>query len=412
MQKQNPSLARTELSSMASLVFTSAVLALAPGAFPRSGGVRHTQPVSQLTAEVAARLGPPPVTMPGDHDILLRAARGEPVDRAPVWLMRQAGRYMKDFRAMSDKYPFRMRSETPEIAIELSLQPWHAFGVDGVIMFSDILTPLPALGIEFDVIKGSGPVITTPLRSMADVKAMTELGDPSVKLPFVAETLRALRRETEGKTSLLGFVGSPFTLVAYAVEGEANRHCIRTKKMMTAAPEVLHAALSNMAVAIGEYACFQIESGAQFIQFFESWAHHIGPSQFSVFAKPYANQAMAYVKARHPDVPIVYYANGGSSYLERQRDMACDMISLDWAVDMTTARATLGADRRVQGNIDPTVLFGSEAQISEAVSTCIGKAGGRRDSGFVLNLGHGVLQGTPEESVRAFVEAAKATPLL
>lgn len=389
-----------------------AALALTPGCAPRVGGGRHAAPRAQLTAEVAARLGPQPNIKPGDHDILLRAARGEPVERTPVWLMRQAGRYMKAFRAMSDKYPFRMRSETPEIAIELSLQPWHAFGVDGVIMFSDILTPLPALGVEFDVIKGSGPVITSPLRTMADVKAMTELGDPAAKLPFVAETLGALRHETEGKTSLLGFVGSPFTLVAYAVEGEANRHCIHTKKMMTAAPEVLHAALSHMAVAIGDYACYQIESGAQFIQFFESWAHHIGPSQFSEFAKPYADQAMAYVKARHPDVPVVYYANGGSSYLERQRDMKCDVVSLDWAVDMETARATLGPDRLVQGNIDPTLLFGNEEQISEAVRTCIRKAGGKRDSGLILNLGHGVLQGTPEDSVRAFVEAAKATPLL
>jgi len=392
-------------------ILISLAIGLAPGVPPITAAARHAAPVSQLAAEVVARLGPPPVTMPGDHDILLRAARGEPVERPPVWLMRQAGRYMKDFRAMSDKYPFRMRSETPDIAIELSLQPWHAFGVDGVIMFSDILTPLPALGIEFDVIKGTGPVIGAPLRSMADVMAMTELGDPATKLPFVAETLGALRRETEGKTALLGFVGSPFTLVAYSVEGSANRHCIQTKKMMTAAPEVLHAALSKMAVAIGQYACYQIESGAQFIQFFESWAHHIGPSHFSEFAKPYADQAMAYVKERHPDVPVSYYANGGSSYLERQRDMKCDMISLDWAVDMEVARAALGSERLVQGNVDPTVLFGSEQQIGDAVRTCVKKAGGKRDSGLILNVGHGVLQGTPEDSVRAFVNAAKAIKL-
>jgi len=340
-----------------------------------------------------------------DHDILLRAAKGEVVSRTPVWLMRQAGRYMPAFREWSTTVEFRKRSESPDIATELSLQPWRAFGVDGVIMFSDILTPLPALGVDFDVVRGSGPVISSPLRTMADVAAMTPLDDPEKKLPFIREILGNLRRETEGRSTLLGFVGAPFTLVAYSVEGSANRHCINSKKMMMKNPEVLHAALDNLATAIGEYACYQIESGAQSVQFFESWAHHLTPSQFEVFAKPYADRAMAYVKARHPDVPVMYYANGGSSYLELQRDMVADMISLDWAVDMRLARQTLGADRLVQGNVDPTVLFGTEAQIREAVHTNIAEAGGK--GRHILNLGHGVLQGTPEESVAAFVNAAK-----
>jgi len=195
------------------------------------------------------------------------------------------------------------------------------------------------------------------------------------------------------------------TLVAYAVEGQANRHCIHTKKMMMAAPEVLHAALENLSVAIGEYACHQIDCGAQSVQFFESWAHHLTPAQFAVFAKPYVNRAMAYVKARHPDVPVMYYANGGSSYLDLQRDMEADVISLDWAVDMRVARQTLGEDRLVQGNVDPTVLFGSPEQIREAVRANIAEAGG--PGKHILNLGHGVLQGTPEASVDAFVRAAK-----
>lgn len=315
---------------------------------------------------------------------------------------------MAAFRKFSEKYPFRMRSETPDIAIELSLQPWHAFGVDGVIMFSDILTPLPALGIEFDVVKGTGPIISSPLRSMEDVENLTPLEDPDEKLPFIRTILGDLRAETQGRTTLLGFVGSPFTLVAYSIEGQANRHCIHSKKMMQKNPEVLHAALERMADAVGAYACHQIDCGAQVVQFFESWAHHLGPSQFATFAKPYANRAMAIVRQRHPNVPIAYYANGGSSYLELQRDMTCDVLSLDWAVDMRAARDTLGADRVVQGNIDPTVLFGSEEQITSAVHDCIRKAGGKR---HLLNLGHGVLQGTPEEAVHTFVRAAKQISL-
>jgi len=343
---------------------------------------------------------------PGEHDILLRAARGEAVERTPVWLMRQAGRYMAAFREYSTKYPFRMRSETPEVAIELSLQPWRAFGVDGVVMFSDILTPLPAMGVDFDVVRGTGPVIPQPLRTAADVAALTPIDDFESKLGFIRTILGSLRKETEGGCTLIGFVGSPFTLVAYAVEGQANRHCISTKQMMTAAPEVLHAALDHFATEIGKYGCHQIECGAQTIQFFESWAHHLGAGQFDTFAKPYADKAMRYIKERHPDVPIIYYANGGSPYLELQRDMAADMIQLDWGTDMATARRRLGTERRVAGNVDPTVLFGSEAQVTAAVHQNIRDAGGKGQ--HLLNLGHGVLQGTPEASVAAFVNAAKS----
>jgi len=397
----------------ATTVAASVLLLIAPPAAPygaTTGSLHRPLPTAstpavrmQLTAE-ALRAAPNP-SASDDHDILLRAARGEVVDRTPVWLMRQAGRYMAAFREFSTTIEFRQRSETPDIATELSLQPWRAYGVDGVIMFSDILTPLPALGVEFDVVRGSGPVISSPLRTLADIAAMTPLDDPEAKLPFIREILGNLRHETEGRSTLLGFVGAPFTLVAYAVEGQANRHCIHSKKMMMNSPEVLHAALDKLAIAIGEYACYQIESGAQAVQFFESWAHHLAPAQFAEFAKPYADRAMAYVKARYPDVPVMYYANGGSSYLELQRDMAADVISLDWAVDMRVARTTLGSDRLVQGNIDPTVLFGTEAQIRDAVHTNIAEAGGAGK--HILNLGHGVLQGTPEEAVAAFVNAAK-----
>jgi uroporphyrinogen decarboxylase len=358
---------------------------------------------ASLSAELLRATPNPPAT--AGHDILLRAARGEVVERTPVWLMRQAGRYMSAFREFSTKIEFRDRSENSDIATELSLQPWRAFGVDGVIMFSDILTPLPALGIEFDVVRGTGPVISSPLRSMADVAAMTPLQDPDAKLPFIRETLGNLRKETEGRATLLGFVGAPFTLMAYSVEGSANRHCIHTKKMMMNAPEVLHAALDNLAVATGEYACHQIECGAQCVQFFESWAHHLGPGQFQTFAKPYVDRAIAYVKARHPNVPIIYYANGGSAYLHLQRDMNADVIALDWQADMRTARQILGQGRLVTGNIDPTKLFGTPEQIRAEVHDCIDAAGGKGK--HILNLGHGVLQGTPEESVQAIVDACK-----
>jgi len=338
-----------------------------------------------------------------DHDILLRAAKGEETNRSPVWLMRQAGRYMKDFRAFSDKYPFRKRSETPEIAIELSLQPFKAFGTDGVIMFSDILTPLPGMGVDFDVVKGKGPVIFDPIRSMDQVNKLTPIEDPDTSTPFIREILSSLRKETDGKATLLGFIGSPFTLAAYAVEGKANKNCLETKKMMHNNPEILHAFLAHISDNIADYACHQIECGAQVLQIFESWAHHLGPDDFCIFAKPYADQVIAKIKAKHPDVPLIYFANGGSSYLERQKDMKADMICVDWKVDMAVARQTLGADVRVSGNVDPLVLLGPENKIREAVRDCVSKAG----RGHILNLGHGVIQETPEEAVGIFVDEAK-----
>lgn len=339
-----------------------------------------------------------------DHDILLRVARGEQAHRTPVWLMRQAGRYMAAFREYSEKYPFRQRSETPAMAIELSMQPLEAFGVDGVIMFSDILTPLPALGINFDVITGKGPVIPKRIATALDIENLQPLDDPEKSLPFVGETLRTLKKEVAGRATLLGFVGAPFTLAAYTIEGGSSKSCLKIKKMMMYDPTLLHVYLDKLATAIGDYACYQIENGAQVIQVFESWAHQLSPSQFLKYSKPYADKVAAIIKAKYPNVPIIFFGHGGSSYLELQKDMNADMICLDWQVDMTTARKTLGS-KPVSGNVDPTILLGPPEGIVAAVDECIGKAGG---SGHILNLGHGVIKTTPEEAVKLFVDTAKS----
>lgn len=349
---------------------------------------------------------------PGDRDILVRAARGETVERTPVWLMRQAGRYMAAFREYSTKYPFRERSETPSMATELSLQCHRAYGMDGIIMFSDILTPLPTLGIDFDVVRGKGPQIYTEVRTEADVAKMAdpETVDFDEKLPFIREILSTLSREAEeANTSLIGFVGAPFTLAAYTIEGKSSKDCLTTKKMMMADEDGTNKAMSQfidkLAVMIGNYGCHQIECGAQVIQVFESWAHQLSPKGFEEFAKPAAQKAIKIMKEKHPDVPVIYFANGGSSYLELQRDMGSDMIAVDWAVDMAEARKILGPDVAISGNLDPTVLFGTKEQIEQAVRDCIDKAGG--PGKHLLNLGHGVMQGTPEEAVGWLVDECK-----
>ena len=346
----------------------------------------------------------------GDRDILVRAARGEVVERTPVWLMRQAGRYMAAFREYSDKFPFRERSETPAMAAELSLQCHRAYAMDGIIMFSDILTPLPTLGIDFDVVKGTGPVITTKIETEEDVANLNDDFDFDETLPFIREILETLSKEAEeANTSLIGFVGAPFTLAAYTIEGKSSKHCLDTKKLMMADERGENKAmtqfLDKLANMIGEYGCHQIKCGAQVIQVFESWAHQLSPKGFEEYAKPAAQKAIKIMKERYPEVPVIYFANGGSSYLELQRDMGCDMIAVDWAVDMAEARKILGPDIPISGNLDPTVLFGSKEQVEQAVRDCIDKAGG--PGKHLLNLGHGVMQGTPEEAVGWLVDECK-----
>lgn len=342
-----------------------------------------------------------------DEDpLLLRVARGEQGERPPVWLMRQAGRYMAEFREYSNKYGFRHRSETPEIAIELSLQPWRAFKPDGVIMFSDILTPLPALGVEFDVVKGKGPVIANPVRTMDDVKALRQLDDPDQSLPFIREILSSLRAEVDGQSTMLGFIGTPWTLAAYSMEGRSDRHLIKTKQIMTQDPATLHAYLSHLADALAVYVCHQIDCGAQVVQLFDSWAHHLSPQQFLEFSHPYNERIIATVKAKYPDTPLIFHANGGVGKLEAMKDSKADVIGLDWSTNMAEARAVLGPERVLQGNMDPMYLFAGEERIRQEVANNVAAAG---DGKHILNVGHGVVQGTPEENVGIFCDAARAS---
>lgn len=339
-----------------------------------------------------------------EADLLVRAFKGEAVERTPVWLMRQAGRYMKDFRVYSEKYGFRERSETPEIAIELSLQPWRSFGVDGVIMFSDILTPLPAMGVDFVIIPNKGPKIASPVRTKADIDAIKPLYDVGTQVPFLGKILSSLRKETEGKTSLIGFIGAPWTLAAYSVEGGHSKLCQNFKRMCLEEPAMAHGFLHKYTESLCLYASHQIESGAQILQIFESWAHHMTEAQFIAFAKPYANRIAQYLKEKHPGVPVVYFANGGSAYLQQQLDMPVDGLSIDWQINMGSARKLAGPDRVLAGNVDPMVLYGSEANIRGAVQECIRQGG---SSKHVLNLGHGVEKDTDEEKVRIFVDEAR-----
>ncbi|CAM6087041.1 unnamed protein product [Calypogeia fissa] len=336
--------------------------------------------------------------------LLLRAVRGEPVDRPPVWMMRQAGRYMKVYQELSKKYPsFRERSENTDLAVEISLQPWKAFRPDGVILFSDILTPLTGMNIPFDIIESQGPIIAKPIRTMEHVAEVRELV-PAEAVPYVGEALTALRAEVGNASAVLGFVGAPFTLASYIVEGGSSKNYTVIKRLAFTEPEILHALLQKLAESITIYVRYQADAGAQAVQIFDSWATNLSPADFEVFSLPYIKQIVSNVKKTHPNLPIILYASGSGGLLERMASSGVDVFSVDWTVDMAEARQRVGQELAVQGNMDPAALFGSKEFITRRVHETVEKAGQYK---HILNLGHGVLVGTPEENVAHFFEVSK-----
>ncbi|OIW11581.1 hypothetical protein TanjilG_26947 [Lupinus angustifolius] len=319
-------------------------------------------------------------------------------------MMRQAGRYMAAYRKLAEKYPsFRERSEITDLIVEISLQPWKAFRPDGVIIFSDILTPLPAFGIDFDIEDVRGPVIQSPIRSEEGLKSLHPIDLD--KLRFVGESLKILRQEVGGQAAVLGFVGAPWTIATYIVEGGTTRTYTTIKSMCHTAPHVLRTLLSHLTQAIADYIIFQVESGADCIQIFDSWGGQLPPDMWERWSKPYIKEIVNLVKKKCPKTPIVLYINGNGGLLERMKDTGVDVIGLDWTVDMADGRRRLGNEIGVQGNVDPAYLFSPHAALTEEIQRVVRSAGPRR---HILNLGHGVLVGTPEEAVAHFFEVARS----
>jgi uroporphyrinogen decarboxylase len=334
--------------------------------------------------------------------LLVRAAKGLPVERPPAWMMRQAGRYMQEYRDLAVKHPsFRERSETTDLITEITLQPWRAFAPDGVILFSDILTPLPAIGIPFEIDDYKGPILDSPIRDKDGLKMMHAL-DLDM-LPFVGEALGILRKEVGDTAAVLGFVGAPWTLATYIVEGGSSSTYKTIKSMAMSDPDTLKSILSAVADAVGDYVGYQIDAGAQCVQIFDSWGGQLPPHMWEVWSKPYIQQVVDKVRLTHPGVPLTLYANGSGGLLERMATTGVDCIGLDWTIDMADGRTRVG-DLAVQGNVDPAVLFAAPEAVEQAVNDVCAKAG---PTGHILNLGHGVLVGTPEENVKVFFDAAK-----
>ncbi|MCL6472551.1 MAG: uroporphyrinogen decarboxylase [Firmicutes bacterium] len=334
------------------------------------------------------------------NDRFLRACRREPVDMTPVWLMRQAGRYMQEYRDIRAKHDFLTMCKRPDVAAEVTLQPVDKLGVDAAILFADILLPLEGMGIDLEFAKGEGPVIHNPVRSKADV-AKVRVAEAEEATPYVAETIKILRRELEGRVPLIGFSGAPFTLASYIVEGSGSRDYRYTKAMMYEAPDAWHGLMEKLAEIVTRYLRMQIRAGAQAVQMFDSWVGALGPVDYEKYVMPYSKMVMDNLKDE--GVPRIHFANNASTLLELVSAAGGDVIGVDWRINLDVAWERIGYDKAIQGNLDPITLFGPVKTIEERVKDILNRAGGR--PGHVFNLGHGIHKDTPVEHAQALVES-------
>jgi uroporphyrinogen decarboxylase len=337
------------------------------------------------------------------NDLFLRACRREPVDRPPVWMMRQAGRYLPEYRAVREKADFLTMVGTPELAVEVTLQPVELIGVDAAIIFSDILVVPQAMGMRLSVEDGVGPRFHQPLRAPADFQRLRD-PSPDGDLGYVLAALRLARRALAGRVPLIGFAGAPWTLMSYMVEGQGSKAFTRAKRLLVEDATRAHALLARLARAVGEFLAAQVAAGAQAVQLFDSWASALGPRDFREFALPYLAEAARIAGAA--GAPVIVFAPGAGWALEAIADATgADVIRVDWHTDAADARRRL-ADIPValQGNLDPSWLYAAPAVIRERTHHMLDAFGGR---GHIANLGHGIHPDVPPDHARAFVDAVK-----
>ena len=330
------------------------------------------------------------------NDRFLKACRREPVDATPVWFMRQAGRYMSDYRALRQRYSLLDICGTPELAVAVTLQPVNVIDVDAAILFSDLLVPFTPMGLDFDFVKGEGPSIANPIRSAADVDRLRPF-EPRQALAHVLETIRLLRRELADRLPLIGFGGAPFTLAAYAIEGGPSTSYAQTKTFMYSQPQAWHRLCGKFADMMSGYLAAQIEAGAQAIQVFDSWAGALGRADYREFALPHTARIFSALKGS--GVPLIHFGVGATAILADMTEAGGDVIGLDWRLPLDEAWAIVGYDRGVQGNLDPTLLLGPRERLVAAADDILSRAGQR--PGHVFNLGHGILPSTSLEQVQA-----------
>ena len=336
--------------------------------------------------------------MPDMNDRFLRACRREPVDRTPVWFMRQAGRYMKEYQAVRKRYSILEVCKTPELAAEVTLQPIERFSLDAAIIFADILLPLDGMGLDLEFVENKGPVFHNPVRTEKDLEQLLPVDGES--FVYAGEAIRLTKQALAGRVPLIGFAGAPFTLASYAIEGGSSRDYMRTKHMMFARPDLWHALLTKLTNGVIEYLRVQIRAGAEAIQLFDSWVGCLSPDDYEEYVLPHTQRIFEALASE--DIPRIYFGTGTATLLPLMRKAGCDVIGLDWRVRLDEAWATIGYDLAVQGNLDPLVLAAPLKEIERRVGRILQQANGR--VGHIFNLGHGILPHIPVESVEATIE--------
>ncbi len=330
----------------------------------------------------------------------LAAAFARPVDRPPVWLMRQAGRYLPEYREVRKRLKFLELCADVPSAVEVSMQPFRRFGMDGVILFSDILIPLPPMGIPVELDEG-GPRLPQPTRSADDVARLHGF-DPNRETAFVPAIHRALRAEVGGRAATIGFCGAPFTLATYAIEGGSSKSFVNVKTLLHREPRVVERLLNLLADACGIYLAAQIEAGADVVQVFDTWAGELSREDYDRFAAPATERLLSHLP-RRGEVPVILFASGSAHLIESLAKSQADVLSIDWKLPLSEARKR-APGKSLQGNVDPGLLLGDKAAVAQAVRRARQVAG---PLGHIFNLGHGILPPTPPENVQAFVAAAR-----
>ena len=329
------------------------------------------------------------------NDRFLRACRRQPVDATPVWFMRQAGRYMADYRELRQRHSLLEICREPELAVAVTMQPVDAIDVDAAILFSDLLVPFTPMGLEFDFVKGEGPSIEHPLRSDRDLARLRRF-EPREALGHVLETIRILRRELEGRVPLIGFGGAPFTLAAYAIEGGPSTNYAHTKTFMYSQPAAWHRLCEYFATVMADYLTAQVEAGAQALQVFDSWAGALSRLDYREFVLPHSRTLLSALAKT--GVPIIHFGVGATAILREIAEAGGDVIGLDWRQPLDEAWDVVGHDRGVQGNLDPTLLLGPADRLLMSADDVLARAAKR--PGHIFNLGHGVLPMTSLERVQ------------
>ena len=333
-----------------------------------------------------------------DQYPFLRACRREPTEYTPIWLMRQAGRYMKEYRALRKRYSFLEMCKNPELAAQVTLQPIEKFKLDAAIIFSDILVPLEPMGVKFEFGKGEGPVFHHPLRQIEDIEKLRMI-EPEEELSFLMKAIRIVRKEIGGKIPLIGFSGAPFTLASYIIEGGHSKNYIFTKSLMYQDRSAWGALMEKISEVLIRYVCAQIRAGVQAIQLFDSWVGCLSPGDYEDHILPYSRKV---IKGVGKKVPLIHFATSSTALLDLMRQAGGDVIGVDWRINISEAWARVGYDVAIQGNLDPAVLCGPVDLIEKEVKRILNSIEGR--PGHIFNLGHGILPNTPVENVAALVD--------